>query len=372
MIEQLLEGKTAKERANLKGQEIAKIVSVPQQNVKFSGADYDVEITSINDIEGGVEVFARAWDTQGQIGFGKDGTVDLERFRFFNPPILVHDPNGDIIRQEMFDGRLITWKLREDPKEALLQNLAHTIKVSTKDNPRGKVIAGKVGNTTSTFFPAAGQASPVDGAAARDSAINEIFSTIRSSAGTSAYPSEVSLYVCLLRATTTTDQYSIMYRDAFGFDTSTIPDTDDITAATISFAASGAAESTGLGDTTMEITSVTLGSASDLVAGDYAVANWGGTSFASFTISTWVQTAETYNDITLNAAGRANISKTGNTFFGTRNAWDFDNSFTGTWSSAAETGMVARMADAVGTTSDPKLVVTHSAATANHWLLMGV
>src|SRR3990167_1069334 len=32
-------------------------------------------------------------------GFGADGSVEIERFRIYNPPILVDDPNGTIIRE---------------------------------------------------------------------------------------------------------------------------------------------------------------------------------------------------------------------------------------------------------------------------------
>src|SRR3990167_7351815 len=101
MIRDLLENKTGKEKANIKGQEIAKqVVSVARTNVKSSGADFDIEVVETKAIEGGVEVFARAWTPDGkQVGFGKDGSVDLERFVFINPPILVVDPLGDILHE---------------------------------------------------------------------------------------------------------------------------------------------------------------------------------------------------------------------------------------------------------------------------------
>jgi len=70
MIEKLLKNKNSKERANIKGKEIAK--------VNFRGKHTDtktkikIEITDIKEIEGGVEVFARAWKGKKQLGFGKD------------------------------------------------------------------------------------------------------------------------------------------------------------------------------------------------------------------------------------------------------------------------------------------------------------
>ena len=51
----------------------------------------------IEEIEGGIQIFAQAWNLDGtQVGFGKDGTVDIERFQIINPPILVPDENGDV------------------------------------------------------------------------------------------------------------------------------------------------------------------------------------------------------------------------------------------------------------------------------------
>ena len=94
-IEEMIAGKFASERADIKGREIAKIDTVSR--TKRGG--YDIEIVSMKAIVGGVEVFARAWDAKGnQIGFGRDGTVDIERFRIFNPPILVDDPAGTVER----------------------------------------------------------------------------------------------------------------------------------------------------------------------------------------------------------------------------------------------------------------------------------
>src|SRR5262249_51876260 len=94
----------------------------------------------------------------------KDGSIDIERFRIFNPPILVEDPNGDI-NQEWTDddGAHHTRHLREDAKEALLQSLEQTIAVKKDQYTAENLEPGKIGNTTDTFYPAAGSNSPVDG-----------------------------------------------------------------------------------------------------------------------------------------------------------------------------------------------------------------
>jgi hypothetical protein len=129
-------------------------------------ANYDIEIVSMRTIEGGVEVFARAWTKEGgQIGFGPDGTVDIERFQIINPPVLVADPAGSIVRTwtDNDTGRVKERRLREDAREALLQSLEHTLSVKKEKFGSTNIVPGKVGNTTSTFYPAAGANAPADG-----------------------------------------------------------------------------------------------------------------------------------------------------------------------------------------------------------------
>jgi len=127
----------------------------------------ELEIVEVNTIDGGIEVFARAWNDGNQIGFGEDGTVDIERFRIFNPPILVPDPLGDIVRvgADTDSSGIVypTCIFREDPEAALLESIKHTILVMKNKHDSSQIIVGRVGNTTSTFYPAAGAASPVDG-----------------------------------------------------------------------------------------------------------------------------------------------------------------------------------------------------------------
>src|SRR3989344_2016473 len=62
--------------------------------VQYTDPTYGVtrEIQSVQKIEGGIEILARAWKDGKQLGFGKDGSVEIERFKIFNPPILVDDP----------------------------------------------------------------------------------------------------------------------------------------------------------------------------------------------------------------------------------------------------------------------------------------
>jgi hypothetical protein len=83
-IRALLEGKSAAERANVKSEELIKIF--PTGEYTDPTYDVDVEVQGIEKIDGGIQIFARAWKGEDQLGFGEDGSVEIERFRIFNPP----------------------------------------------------------------------------------------------------------------------------------------------------------------------------------------------------------------------------------------------------------------------------------------------
>ncbi len=71
-----------------------------------------------------------------------------------------------------------------------------------------------------------------------------------------------------------------------------------------------------------------------------------------------------YNDFTFNATGRGNISKTGVSKFGARNA-NYDVSVsTPSMSSLQQSYLYGYFADQTGTTNDPKLVVTYTLPSA--------
>ena len=358
MIKDLLLNKTAKEKANLKGQEIAKLVSIPRVKRK----DFDIEITELKAIEGGVEFFAKAWDINGQIGFGKDGTVEIERFRIFNPPTMV--PDGTKRNEEITSGRstkiVEVDNFKEDPKEALLLSLEHTIKVSTKNNPRGKIIGGKIGNTTSTFYPDAHtESTSVDGSVYNTLGSTTTWALLKAGAGTTANPSQASQTIAGHYRASAGAFYDL-YRAMFLFDTSAIPDADTIDSGT--FSVYGSAKSNDAGNAVeLYLVAVTPASNVDLVAADFTQFNLTARksdtniSYASYSVTG-------YNDYTLNASGLADVSKTAITKFGTVAKYDYAN----TEPTAGNGGdqVNAFYADTADTTSDPKLVVVHSAASS--------
>lgn len=355
-----LEGKTAQEKAQIKGQAIAQFGLIKKVQVE----NYWIEITEFKAIPQGVELYARAWDSNGQIGFGKDGSVDLEKFVFVNPPILVSDLNGTIVREwtDKETGALRQRKLREDPKEALLQSLAHTISVKQQKFDSSRIIAGKKGDTTTTCYPDADpESTSVDGGLINSIAETTWAALRGATAGSSATPSDATSYVFRISSGPTTNKWDLLDRVAILFDCSAIADTDTINSATISLYDDNLrADNLSITPNT-NIFSSNPASNTNLVADDYDTV--GTTAFA--TAITWAGwTLNNYNNFALNASGLANISKTGVSKFSAYNQnYDADN-VTPTWGNDITSYQSIKLADTAGTASDPKLVVESSAAAA--------
>ena len=344
----------AKERAGVKtcemakrGTEFAGIYDSPQYGVKIEiiGEVKNIEING----QHGVELFARAWRGTQQLGFGSDGSVEIERFRIFNPPILVDDPNGTIIRESINpDTQLIVQrKLREDPIEATRQVISHNAKIVGKDN--GKIVIGKVGNTTSTFYPDAGS-----GGTTVDGRLSKYGVTTWSAARDAANSTEVNktetvqFIAHTLRAAA--DDWSV-YRTIFTFDTSSIGSADIISSATFSFYEDSSFTFQNDDADTFDLVAASPNSNNDLIVQDYSTL--GTVVFASVALSS--VNVDIYNNLSLNASGIADINKTGITRFGGRNETDRSNTAPG-----GRNQIPIRFVDYADTTSDPKLVVEHT------------
>lgn len=368
-IDLALEGRSAKEKANIKANLVAQenLVGTYTEN-KYGET---VEIQSVKKIEEGVEIIARAWKGANQIGFGKDGTVEWERFRIFNPPLLVDDPNGIIVRVWTdSDGRVKTRKLREDPKEAIKQVLAHTIKVSAK--PGNKIIAGKMGNTSDTFFPTAGANNAgqhsVDGMVRR-AAVDEVFTSIVNGTGFDAAPTAVSGNCVFLNSNPTTNQYGQLGRADFLFDTSPITANDTVDSATLSVDGGDVSKIlTGGGIPTIGVSTSSPTSNSNLISSDYDIYE---SAFARYhmgsqlvstgtiAISSWNEGS--YNDFGLSATSSLGTIQVASTSkYALRIYEDLIKASSAPWADGGSNLVGCMFADNAGTTRDPKLVVEHS------------
>lgn len=331
----------------------------------------EIEIIESNIIDGGIEVFARAWRDSVQIGFGKDGTVDIERFRVINPPVLVEDPLGDIVESNyisVIDKTVITL-FKEDPEEAILQSLEDAILLVGKDG--SNIVAGTVGNTTTTVYATTDARFRDEGnttwSEGRDSTTAANFSGFDIDASTSAGPYQEII--------------SSVYRFVryfANFDTSAIG-SDTISSAIFSVYISADPWNTGDTSATSYVSVIQNDSASDttFVANDYDnIYNADDTIPLSGTkdmkelcdsgqrrqLST---TGTGYNDWTLNATGEGVIDGSGYTKIGLATGHDMYDSdpYVSVYTLS---GIQYRGVGYTGAASDPKLVVEHSAASTQN------
>lgn len=344
-FEQRLKGKSSQQRANIKAEAIAALPLVGEHSLD----GLRIQIQEVKKIEGGVAVFARAWKNGKQLGFGKDGSVDIERFRIFNPPILVDDQFGDIeiLSKDERSGIITSRKLREDPEKALKEVLSHIVKLVGRTDTQ--IIKGKVGNTTSSFYPA------VDG---RTEFYNPpsiyTWASIITQAGNGFSDSSSDQHVIGIYSTATTDRYEANYKGWLKFNTSGLPDTDVIASATLSVYPTEV--NNGLGGS-VSFVEGTVASTTNLAATDHL--NHLTTKLATDWAFSGISTGA-YKDAALNASGIAAISKTAYTTF----ALVHSNVLSGspTWANTATSNMKIRLSEFSGTTSDPILVVVHEAA----------
>ena len=94
-IHDALFDKSAAERAEIKSAALAN--AFPTGEYTDTTYGLRIKVDSIAKIHGGIELYARAWKDNEPLGFGADGSVEIERFKIYNPPILVEDPNGSIV-----------------------------------------------------------------------------------------------------------------------------------------------------------------------------------------------------------------------------------------------------------------------------------
>ncbi len=355
--ERVLELPDAKTRATFKGREIAKALRGENFLRRVDIGDYDVQVVDVEEMDGGVTVFARAWDGASgkQIGFG-DGSIDIERFRVFNPPILV--PDGT--KRPMVSDTGEAYELdnfKEDPEKAIHEALEETIRVVPRGTPE-KIVAGKQGRTTSTFYPDANaESTSVDGRAG-NSTSSQSWGTKVAGSGTDHDDSTDIESVFYVQSGAVLDEWAVLRRAFYLFDTSAIPDTDTVTSATLSV--KGTFKGDNLSVTPdLNVYASTPASNTAIADGDYS--NVGTTAFSTAVSYANYLVDGSFTDWALNASGIAAVTVSGVSKFSLRNAsYDVAN-VSPTWSSAQTTQMNGYYADNTGTTSDPKLVVVHAA-----------
>lgn len=224
------------------------------------------------------------------------------------------------------------------------------------------------GFSTLTVFPDAGDpgTTSCDGSVQRSDVdspgLNETYTAIHNGAGTGAVQTANTQVQAILFSSTTLNQFRILRRIIWTFDTSPLTSAASISAVVLSVW--GTSKSNALGSPDFHVCGATPASNTTLVAADYGQTQ--STSFANVSYASYSGTNTTYTNLTLDANGIANVSKTGISRFSGRQSWDVNNSFGGSWVSNDSSSLASATADTTGTSNDPKLVVTYTIAVPNY------
>lgn len=342
-------------RSKVRAEEVVKAINLKRPDKLSFKKKRDYEIVEVEQLENGVAVFARVFENGKQIGFG-DGTVDIERFIFINPPLLVEDPNGDIVIDD-FDIKGVKkgeLKYREDPEEALKQSLENAVDTMKSKHDSSRIIEGKRGNTTTVVYSDAG-----DGIVR---ASNNTWATLRAASAGSSVNNNSPAYCAWEKE----GAFFNGYQPFFMFDTSVIPATDTISAATFKLSLNG--DNDRNDSQQLSITNSTQATWNSIDTGDFD--QRGGSTEGMTRINCPTGATSGYIDFALNATGLTFIARSGETIPGSASAsgktqlairWssDLDNS-----TPTARTYMQVRTANAAGTANDPYLTIDHTASSA--------
>lgn len=232
-----------------------------------------------------------------------------------------------------------------------LWNLMHRIDMSTF----GRSVGLNFGFDTLTAYPDAHpETDTVDGNVAYYYLTGVTWTNIHDAAdGTDSYDELSTGTLTALISASSSGKWQQLNRSFFLFKTSALGSGVTVSAATFSSYQYNSGE-TGLGTITINLVASTPASNTALVTGDYD--QLGTTSFG-----TKSGTSSGYNDITLNASGLANISKTGISKFGCSSEWDRSNT-PPTWAASKTSKESCYFAEdtTANNGKDPKLVVTYS------------
>jgi RHS repeat-associated protein len=291
----------------------------------FNG--FTIAIQSMQAFDRGLEIFIKAWWPDGEpVGFG-DGTVETERIRRFMESngghkdltyLVVSDPEGSIVvtdqvrdfkhGEEWIDE---TVTFREDPLENLRRDLGHTVSAIAKHRGE-RIIAGKVGKTTDTYYPDAGNpgTNTVDGNIRNDPNNGSSYAVTQAAGtGTSLDPNGSTVYFMAHFKQGTNDY--LIDRILMTFNTASIG-SDIVSSTTLSLY-----DSNVFDDSNVNATSIVgyTGSATTYATADFDLL---GTSKYATDIAWATHSHNAYNNFAFNATGTAAVVTSGVTKIGVR------------------------------------------------------
>lgn len=328
------------------------------------GDTREVQLQKVESTEYGVETFVRAFDVDGDpIGFGYDGSVEIERIRIVNPPLYV--PDGTTYPCIVFEKKLECPNFVYDPERALKIVIDETIDLIGK--PKADVQIGKIGKTTTVVYPSATGNRPFDGQCRTDpGATGETWASMRGRTTADSCDDNSQYLLLQIRGATVTNQWRNLSRSIMGFDTDSIPDTDVISSATLSlWDGISSTNPTSFGTQTIKVVGAGAPTSEFAIkTSDYNVADgWDITSYSdtALTLSDF-NASSAYEVFTLNSTGISAIELATTTWLGLMLSSDFTNTAP-TWSNNVETYALPYSSDNGGTTNDPKLTITHAEGT---------
>ena len=245
---------------------------------------------------------------------------------------------------------------------SLVENAALALDVAIEDALRtiglSDNVEAELGRTTTVVYPDTG-AGPTGGSIDGDvvrAVASESFATIRGGAGTTAVETSTSLFPWIDSRSLSSGNYKNLRRSIMTFDTSSIGD-DEVSSAILALYGKGKLDQIGHAPR-LAVTSVSPAADDDIATADYAIANYGGTEFASVTYAGFSTSA--YNDFEFDAAGRSHINGAGVTALAAMLGHDIDNSEP-SWA-AGLTYIEFWAAD--NGANKPRLTIEHAAAAA--------
>lgn len=226
------------------------------------------------------------------------------------------------------------------------------------------------GFLTLTVYPDASGGSTTMSEANGRGSVTENWATIRAGAGTFAFDFFSSMDAAGFTFAGSAGNVSELQRSIYTYDTSPLTSGASISATVLSLY--GVAKNDGGTPVAPDIDIYTATPASDSTPTNSDYGQIGTTSQTGSPIAYSSWSTSGYNDFTLNSTGRGNVSKTGISKFGARNANYDVSGTTPTWSNGSQHRFQCSGSDQSGTSQDPKLVVTYtvSVASANFLLFM--
>lgn len=356
-LEEQILSATGAELIDLKAQAISDIGAVDRIAVD----DLEIKVNPVSKIDGGVELYFRAWNSNGEkISFG-DGTVEIERLRIFNPPVLI--PTGTFHTEKQYNGvagKIIDVDVPDyiyDPEQALKQIVADTIKVVGKNGKN--IVDGKLGRTTTVVYPDAGDpgTNTMDAGWTCNAASWALAYSFTACAGGVSYE-PTTTYLTMGQWDNVGGANVNAQRYAANFLTSFIS-SDTVDSATFSFKYHGTVSNAA--GASLGIYANTITSNNDFTSTDGVVANFGTSQFATPATYSAINSSgvDTYFDIALNPTGIAALSTSGVSKLALRAVGEVANVDPGNRNYIDQ----FYQADATGSTNDPKLTVVTSPST---------